>query len=490
MRISHIIADINFGDPVFQFWIGICSLILSALAIAVTIILAVRSRQRKLLTYEVVSNSSVVNVDNDVGEDLKLLLEGRVVTKVRLHMIKLSNAGNTAISPEDYPHPLNFEFNSPPYPHPLIRCGIHKTEPENLLPAHQLKNLVAINAPEQRTVMLRPPLLNPREAIFLKVLLVANHRDSTTMKVFGQIKEGIIKEYTPPATRITWRLVATGVLIAFVLGLLISNSIGLIASFAQGVCAVGSIQDGGSTSFYSAAYKEAQQYTSICPSQIAHIAVSSNSSGEGLIQLENGTLQIANSELSSPYTDQEDHKVAVIVFALVLNKSLNISSLTTNQFQGIYSGAITTWNQVDANAPKVPIKLFGRQGSSGTQASFVKYVLNENQMPGNVQITPEGSSAEVVSAVAATPGGLGYADYSDAAAASASVTILEINQIAATPALIESGIYPFWAIEHMYTRDSSPLALSFIKYVTENLPTDNSFIRLSAMNPTILASRS
>jgi hypothetical protein len=117
MQTLLIEADINFGDPIFQFWIGVGSLALSALAIIVSIILAVKGRQRKILTYEVVSNSSVINVENDIGEDLKLVLEGRFVTKVRLHVIKLLNAGNTAIGSEDYPNQLSFEFSSPPYPH-------------------------------------------------------------------------------------------------------------------------------------------------------------------------------------------------------------------------------------------------------------------------------------------------------------------------------------------------------------------------------------
>ena len=484
-------ADINFGDPIFQFWIGVGSLILSALAIIVSIILALKGRQRKVLTYEVVSNSSVINVENDIGEDLKLVLEGRFVTKVRLHVIKLLNAGNTAISSEDYPNQLSFEFSSPPYPHPLIRCAIHRTEPETLLPAHHLKDLLSIDAPEQTTMTLKPPLLNPREAIFLKVLLMAERRDSTTMRVIGQIKEGVIKKYVAPPARITGRLVIAGILIAFVLGLLISNSLGLVFAFAQGSCAIGAIQDGGSTSFYNAAYKEAQQYTSLCPAQLAHIAVSSNSSGEGLQQLERGTLQIANSELVSPYADQVDHPVAVIVFALILNKALNITSLTTAQLQGIYNGTYTSWREVEGNAPDVPIRLFGRLGSSGTQAAFLKYVLGKSQFPTNIQLTPEGSSADVVNTVASTPGAIGYADYGAAAAASGSVTIVEINQIAPTPALIESGAYPFWAVEHMYTaKNADALSLSFIKYVAQNLPTGDSFIHLGAMNPSVLASHS
>ncbi len=487
MHTFPILADL--GDPASQFWIGVGSLSLSALAIVVTILMAVRSRKKKLLTHEVVSNSSVINVDNDVGEDLQLLLEGRVVTKVRLHVIKLLNAGNTTISQDDYPHNLSFEFESPPYPHPLVRCAIHRTEPEALLPSHQLKNMLSIDTPEQRVMTLDHPMLNPREAIYLKVLVIADHRDSMTMTVRGQISDGEIKRYTPPPARLTWRFVVTGVLVAFVLGLLISNSIGLITAFIQGSCSFGTVQDSGSTSFYSAVTKEAQRYNASCPGQIAHINVAESSSGTGMSDLQNGLLQIANSELRSPYSAQVDHQVAVIVFALVLNREVkNISSLSIDQIQQIYSGRVTFWDQIDKSQQHIPIRIIGRTTSSGTHAAFVHYVLggSESSLPASAVIV--NSSSEVVSTVANTPGAIGYSDLGDA---TGSVAILDINQYAPTIPLIEKGSYPFWAIEHMYTRQNPDvLTMSFINYVMQDLQTSDTFIHLSAMSSAVLASHS
>src|SRR5258708_34229957 len=103
MHTMSILAAINLSDPIWQFWVGVGSLMLSALAIAVTIIMALRGRQKKLLTYEVVSNSSVINVENDVGENLKLVLEAGIVTQVRLHVIKLLKDVNTAMCSEHDP---------------------------------------------------------------------------------------------------------------------------------------------------------------------------------------------------------------------------------------------------------------------------------------------------------------------------------------------------------------------------------------------------
>lgn len=478
-------AAIDFRDPIWQFWVGVISLGLSALAILITIILAIRGRQRKLLTYEVVSNTSVINVDNDVGEDLKLLLEGQIVTKVRLHVIKLLNAGNTAIESSDYPNQLSFQFDSPPYPQPLIRCGIHRTEPPNLLHTHQLRDLLTIDETSQSLMTLKPPMLNPRQAIYLKVLLMANDRNSTTMDVIGQIKEGFIKKYTSSQSRVTWRAVTLGVLIAFLLGLLISNSLGLISAFTRGDCAVGSIQISGSTSFYKTVQQEAAKYKNICP--IASIAVNQSSSSSGLSDLQNGTLHIANSEISaSANANLLDHQVAVIVFALVLNKEVrNITSLTTQQIQGIYKGEITNWR--DLGAPNdLPIKVIGRATTSGTHAAFVNYVLREKESPLPATATIVDRSAQVVSTVANTPGAIGYADLGDAA--NGSVILLEINQNAPSPPLIGKGMYQFWAIEHMYTgQKPDALSESFIHYVTQDLKTNDTFLSLSSVSPEVLA---
>ncbi|HEX7735307.1 MAG TPA: substrate-binding domain-containing protein [Ktedonobacteraceae bacterium] len=493
MLLLFFLADL--GDPASQFWIGVGSLLLSALAIVITIIVTVRGRQKKLLTHEVVSNSSVINVDNDVGEDLKLLLEGKVVTKVRLHVIKLFNAGNTAIAPEDYPNKLSFEFDSPPYQEPLIRCAIHRTEPETLLPPPKLKNMLAIDdAPAQKVMTLEPPLLNPRQAIFLKVLLLADHRDSTTMIVRGQIKDGEVRKYTPPAVSLTRRVVVTGIAVAFVLGLLISSSIGLITAFIQGSCALGSIQVSGSTSFASTAALEAQGYNKSCPGLIARIAVSESSSGTGMSALENGSIQVADSELVSPYQDLVDNKVAAIVFALVLNKqvgslgnpSAGFSNLSTADVRRIYGGAATDWYQIDPSLGHLPIRIIGRAESSGTRAAFVRYLMGGNAAslpPGAVIVN---SSTEVVSTVANTPGAIGYADLGDANPAL--VTILDIDRNAPTIPLIEKGAYPFWAIEHMYTHQNPDLlTVSFIAYIKQNLQTSSTFIRLIDIDSTALA---
>lgn len=157
MNIINILADL--GDPLSQFWIGVGSLVLSALAILITIVMAIRGRQRKLLTYEITSNSSVINLDKDVGRNITVLLNGQSVTNVRVYVIKLFNAGNISITPQDYPDNPSFVFDSPPYPHPLISGEIQDTGTAAKLPTQKLKSMLSIDTPEQKTITLDPRCL-------------------------------------------------------------------------------------------------------------------------------------------------------------------------------------------------------------------------------------------------------------------------------------------------------------------------------------------
>lgn len=492
-----ILADL--GDSVSQFWIGVGSLVLSALAILVTVFVAMRNRQKKVLTYEIASNSSVVNLDKDVSSStVSLLLNGRPVTNVRVYVIKLFNAGNTSITPQDYPDDPSFEFSSPPYSRPLISCEVQDTGIAAKLPVRQLKGMLSIDNTEQKTVTLKPPLLNPRDSLSLRILLMADKRDSANLNIRGQIKDGEIKKYAAPPVFLTWRAIVIGVCIAFVLGLLISNSFGLITAFINHACAVGSIQVAGSTAFSHTAMAEATNYNTTCPSQLAHISFptdpNNQGSGNGLQALERGNVQIADSELSTTYSDQTANPVAVVVFALIVNKvSLpDLSGLTTEQIQCIYQTAhCLDWSPFDpgVSAAGTNILVVERapQSASGTQATFDKYVLGGTEIPKNQshpQVDLEPTSAAVASKVANTPGAIGYVDLEDVSPYVGQVTVLDIDLAAPTISFIEKSQYKFWTTEYMYTsKNPTPLATSFISYVKQNVQTNDAIINLAALNP-------
>ncbi|MBV9708794.1 MAG: hypothetical protein JO125_15460, partial [Chloroflexi bacterium] len=118
-----------------------------------------------------------------------------------------------------------------------------------------------------------------------------------------------------------------------------------------------------------------------------------------------------------------------------------------------------------------------------------RYVL---QRPGNAQVISLASTFEVISKVGSTMGAIGYADLGSANQASDTVTAININGNAPTAGLVGKGMYPFWAIERMYTRTDSnnPLVSAFITYVTDTIQTNTTFVRKGDMQPGVLSEHS
>ena len=169
---------------------------------------------------------------------------------------------------------------------------------------------------------------------------------------------------------------------------------------------------------------------------------------------------------------------------MIVNKDVGITSLSRDQIVKIYNGEYTNWKQLQG--PDLPIQLFGRPSDSGTQTAFTRFVLQGS--PKAPQEIPS-STQLVINQVGTTQGAIGYADLGSANQASDTIIAINIDGIAPTPGLVVNNQYPFWSIERMYTRrdTSDPLVSAFIAYVSEHIQTNATFIKLSAIQPSVLA---
>jgi phosphate transport system substrate-binding protein len=480
-------------DPAAQFWVG-----LGVLVVALVTTLAgglryiLRSRRRaKHLTYQVVSDVGLINNVKDLGPDVQLTLDGHTVNDARLIMVRLANAGTETIGESDlHGASMRVEFDPPS----LIRCAIHTTEPPNLIAQERLKNFIrmgeagdgpADTGQPHPFVELPGLLLNPRESIDLKFLT----RGRSALRVIGHLVGGAITEYAPPRPQRRRRIVA-GVLVGVLLGAVLSYELSFIGKFFQGDCALGPIPlaVNGSSAFYPMAQREATSYQASCP--IAFFSVGSSSSGAGLRMLESGSVQIADSELSASEAgyssaDLLEHRVAVILFTLIVNRSASgVRSLTRDQVTAIYAGSITNWQAV--GGPDLPIRVVGRPADSGTHAAFTRFVLDAPEKPVGLV---ESGTAEVIDRVGGTPGAIGYVDLGAAYGAQAQVVTVALDGDSPTVGLVHSGAYPFWAIERMYTRrNPDNLSVSFIGHVQRDIPTGDTFVRISDVQNQVLAS--
>ena len=140
------------------------------------------------------------------------------------------------------------------------------------------------------------------------------------------------------------------------------------------------------------------------------------SSGSGVKMLIDRQLDFA--QISRPLTNQEKQQaqqsgvslkeiaVALDGVAVAVNPSLNVSGLTLNQLQEIYTGKATNWQQV--GGPNLSIVPISRSiGSSGTVDLFVDSVLAGQPFSSTVQFI--GTTTQALQKLGSEPGGVYFA---------------------------------------------------------------------------------
>ena len=163
-----------------------------------------------------------------------------------------------------------------------------------------------------------------------------------------------------------------------------------------------------------------------------NISVSGPGSGAGIAAIINKTTDICQS--SRPIRQSEidqgkangvninEIRVATDAIAVIVHPSNPVTALTIEQLSGIYTGAITNWNQVGGN--NAPIIALARDTNSGTHVYFKEAVVQMDGLPtkntsleygGSVQLLPSTSTG--VTEVKQNPNaifyiGLGYMESS------------------------------------------------------------------------------
>lgn len=235
----------------------------------------------------------------------------------------------------------------------------------------------------------------------------------------------------------------------------------------QLTCVQGSITASGSTALAPLVQAVAKDYQARCSG--SNITVNLGGSKTGLSDAESGVSQIGNSDVFANATTQadlKDHQVAVVIFTMIVNaKVTGVTNLTTDQVKGIYSGTITNWKQV--GGPDLKIVVVSRPASSGTRATFQKYVLGGPETISGPSSLTSDSTGTVVQNITQTDGAIGYVALGPAK--KSGLTTLSIDGNAPTADLVKNNTYKFWNIEHMYTKgDATGLAQALINYMTSD----------------------
>ncbi len=223
-------------------------------------------------------------------------------------------------------------------------------------------------------------------------------------------------------------------------------------------CAQGALAIDGSQNLEPLLQQVDSDYQEQCPGMTVNLG--GDGSRASLNLLQQGKIDVADTDLSArPERNLADHPVLALLYAVIVNPDVQVSSLSTAQIRAIYQGQITNWEQV--GGPDQAITVIQRQPNDPVAAIFRAFMLNgQAEHVKGVRL-----KNDWVQAVAEIPGAIGYAPL--LVAQEADVSIIAIDGVAPSATALQQGNYQFWSVEHLYTQGSgSPEFHSYLSFLT------------------------
>ncbi|MGX4685627.1 phosphate ABC transporter substrate-binding protein PstS family protein [Vagococcus sp. JNUCC 83] len=239
----------------------------------------------------------------------------------------------------------------------------------------------------------------------------------------------------------------------------------------------------GSTALQPLVEKVAEIYMTDNPDYT--ITVQGGGSGTGLTQVSTGAVDIGNSDVYAEEKDGidaskiEDHRIAVVGVAPVVNKEVGVTNITSEQLKDIFTGKVTNWKEVGGKDQK--IELINRAAGSGTRATFEKWAINGAEAAKGQEQDSSGTVRKIVSE---TPGAISYLAFSYI---DDSILGLSIDNVEPKDKNVLDNSWKIWAYEHMYTqKNASKNVLAFLDYmksddVQKNVVNELGYIAISDM---------
>jgi phosphate transport system substrate-binding protein len=249
-------------------------------------------------------------------------------------------------------------------------------------------------------------------------------------------------------------------------------------------CADGEIKVVGSTAFAPTIEELAKRYRADCTG--SRITLDTRGSNEGVreaAQAEHASppiLALSDGPKPASFSNLKEDRVAIVAFSLVVNDSVNITNLTTDQIRRIYRADVSNWKEL--GGPDIPIRLVSRDANSGTRDLLRRRILggqgepaftsrdceNKNSPQDKVVRCELGSTDEVLTTVARVRGAIGYSELRAATTYKGGLHALNIDGQAPSVQAIGADTYRFTDIEYAYTNGTpaaGSLTSSFLNYM-------------------------
>lgn len=144
-------------DSLWQF----ITVVIAIIAIIVSIILYLIQRRRKALSWEIISNTPLLSIDEEIKGDLQILFAGKPVQDIQLIILKIINSGNIPIKYTEYERPIYLKLGENAQ---ILSAKVTEKNPSNL------ETSVKINK-EGTRAELEPTLMNEGDSFTIKMLV-------------------------------------------------------------------------------------------------------------------------------------------------------------------------------------------------------------------------------------------------------------------------------------------------------------------------------
>ncbi|MEO3810043.1 substrate-binding domain-containing protein [Sphaerisporangium sp. B11E5] len=507
--------------------------------------------RRKRLAFRVLYNSKIglgPETLHDGGDPARsgppqLRQVMRLLDRMSMVVIRIRNSGSYDIEPDDFDTPLSFTFGgrvvwnarvseaSTPELRARLREALRFFSTEENPPPRDNLLTVRQRLSERMTRWLGAPsgqevaephwhgvridglTLRPGQKAKLVVVLREHGDDdkdgdvTKTVGHSGKLRDaGLIKD---ERMRRRFTLSRVSGALAAVLTVLLLLSLVSDPPRADGsvACASGNLRIEGSTVVMPTMETIRDQYVRVCGDD-ARITLEDNGSLDGVrgvVEAGPGEAdeRIAFADGVSQFHDRlYSQKIAIVVFYVVVNSGVKLTTLSTADLRKIYDGTWTDWSQVPgAGSGSLPIRIVGRGEDSGTRKLFERQVLGapEGSLSSDLCLEKDRApdaptvrcqrdhNSEIVQKIADVPGAIGYSDAQSLVEARRAnrVTALTLDGRAFdTSTAVDSG-YPFWTVEYLYTKSTptpGTLAASFIDFLRHH-PTARAHLTDAGLRP-------
>ncbi|PKN78203.1 MAG: phosphate ABC transporter substrate-binding protein [Candidatus Cloacimonetes bacterium HGW-Cloacimonetes-1] len=208
----------------------------------------------------------------------------------------------------------------------------------------------------------------------------------------------------------------------------------------------------GSTTVLPVAQAAAEAFMDKNPS--VNISVRGGGSGVGVAALQNGTADIGNSsrpmkakeitQCKSKGINPTPYAVANDGIAIVVHKNNPVKNITIAQITAIYTGKIKNWSAV--GGPNLPIVVISRDVASGTFEMFNEKALKGAKVESSAQMLA--SNNAIVTTVASTPGGIGYAGLGYV---TDDIRVVSVENVIPSENTVKNGTYKMARKLYMFT---------------------------------------